>query len=55
MGTEAYDEAIEALKKLLIEKEELKTVAAAKGGADHSGSSDRYFIRQESFRPRRNH
>jgi carbonic anhydrase len=29
MGTEAYDEAIEALKKLLIEKEELKTVAAA--------------------------
>lgn len=30
MGKEAYDEAIEALKKLLIEKEELKTVAAAK-------------------------
>ncbi|CAN6889403.1 beta carbonic anhydrase 1, chloroplastic-like [Brassica napus] len=30
MGSEAYEEAIEALKKLIIEKEELKTVAAAK-------------------------
>ncbi|MGV7337158.1 hypothetical protein PJH59_29225, partial [Mycobacterium kansasii] len=30
MGTEAYDEAIEALKKLLIEKDDLKDVAAAK-------------------------
>uniref|UniRef100_A0A0D3AG72 Carbonic anhydrase n=2 Tax=Brassica oleracea TaxID=3712 RepID=A0A0D3AG72_BRAOL len=30
MGSESYQEAIEALTKLLIEKEELKTVAAAK-------------------------
>ncbi|CAN8260749.1 unnamed protein product [Cochlearia groenlandica] len=30
MGSESYEEAIEALKKLLIEKEELKTVGAAK-------------------------
>ncbi|CAF2371730.1 unnamed protein product [Brassica napus] len=30
MGSESYQEATEALKKLLIEKEELKTVAAAK-------------------------
>ncbi|XP_010496305.1 PREDICTED: beta carbonic anhydrase 1, chloroplastic-like [Camelina sativa] len=30
MGSESYNEAIEALKKLLIEKGELKTVAAAK-------------------------
>jgi len=32
-----------------------KDGCSGKGGADHSGSSDRYFIRQESFRPRRNH
>uniref|UniRef100_A0A1J3JWH0 Carbonic anhydrase n=1 Tax=Noccaea caerulescens TaxID=107243 RepID=A0A1J3JWH0_NOCCA len=30
MGSETYEDAIEALKKLLTEKDELKTVAAAK-------------------------
>ncbi|CAH2072737.1 unnamed protein product [Thlaspi arvense] len=30
MGNESYEDAIEALKKLIIEKDELKTVAAAK-------------------------
>ncbi|KAG2245306.1 hypothetical protein Bca52824_092845 [Brassica carinata] len=30
MGSQSYEDAIEALKKLIIEKDELKTVAAAK-------------------------
>ncbi|KAJ4912054.1 hypothetical protein Rs2_06675 [Raphanus sativus] len=30
MGSQSYEDAIEALKKLIIEKDDLKTVAAAK-------------------------
>jgi hypothetical protein len=48
MGNESYEDAIEALKKLLIEKDDLKDVAAAKV-KDHGGASGSLVIGQQIF------